>query len=106
MYYAGLALKHPKCVPFPLCVFSEELHAKTCSWVAQHLPEWKLFKVKPLAKLLGFYIGPQAGTMMWQGPLTKYKDRINDIKRGCASTLSTAIRTTLELFLFLATCLN
>jgi len=78
--HAGLALKPPKCVLVPLCAFSEEVHANVCRWVAHNVPEWK-----PLAKLLGFYIGPQAGTMMWQGPLTKYKDRINDIKRGCAS---------------------
>ena len=83
--YAGLALKPPKCVLVPLCASTEEVHANICSWIARHLPEWQMFKVKPLAKLLGFYIGPQAGTMMWHGPLTKYQDRINDIKRGCAA---------------------
>ena len=83
--HAGLALKPPKCVLVPLCVFSQEVHDQVCKWVAHHLPDWKLFKVKPLAKLLGFFIGPQAGTKMWDGPLTKYKGRINDIKRGSAS---------------------
>ena len=83
--HAGLALKPPKCVLVPLCVFSQEVHDQVCKWVAHHLPDWKLFKVKPLAKLLGFFIGPMAGTKMWDGPLTKYKDRINDIKRGSAS---------------------
>ncbi len=80
--HAGLALKPPKCVLVPLCVFSQEVHVQVCNWVAHHLPD---FNVKPLAKLLVFFIGPQAGTKMWEGPLTKYKDRINDIKRGSAS---------------------
>ena len=50
-----------------------------------HIPQWQTFKIKPLAKLLGFYIGPQAGSMMWHGPMTKYNDRINDMKKGSAS---------------------
>ena len=43
------------------------------------------FQDQATIKTSGVFIGPRAGSMMWHGPMTKYKDRINDIKRGSAS---------------------
>ena len=57
--HAGLALKPPKCVLVPLCQFSEETHARIYSWIVHHTPQWQTSKIKPLAKLLGFFIAPQ-----------------------------------------------
>ena len=39
----------------------------------------------PFAKLLGFYLGPKAGSQNWEGPLRKYANRLQSIKHGQAS---------------------
>ena len=50
-----------------------------------------IYKVAPLAKLLGFFIGPQAGSKMWEGPMKKYNERILDLKKGQASIVLNSI---------------
>ena len=45
---------------------------------------WKHFKVAPYAKLLGFYLGPKAGSQNWVGPLKKNASRLQSIKNGQA----------------------
>ncbi len=32
-------------------------------------------------QVLGFYIGPAAGSMIWDGPIGKYNNRILEMKR-------------------------
>ena len=39
----------------------------------------------PTAKLLGFFLGPHAGSQNWAGPLKKYANRMQAIKNGQAS---------------------
>ena len=39
----------------------------------------------PTAKLLGFYLGPHAGSQNWVAPLKKYANRMQTIKNGQAS---------------------
>ncbi len=48
-------------------------------------PEWKEFQVEPAAKLLGFFIGPAMGKFNWCGPLSKFSNRVKDIKSASAS---------------------
>ena len=47
--------------------------------------QWESFKVAPFAKLLGFYVGPKAGSKNWEGPFNKYANRLQSIKNGQAS---------------------
>ena len=41
----------------------------------------------PRAKLLGFYIGPAAGSKMWNGVIAKYNNRILEMK-SCHAPLA------------------
>ena len=65
--FAGLELKPSKCVLVPLWQFSPKVQEASKRWLRKNIPAWSEFKIAPLAKLLGFYIGPQAGTKMWEG---------------------------------------
>ncbi len=87
--FGGLALKPIKCVLVPLCRFTHEVQTSISNWIAKHIPQWHPFKIKPTAKLLRFYIGPAAGTKMWEGPIAKYNDRILELQR-CISYTSDA----------------
>ena len=49
------------------------------------ISEWEDFKVAPTAKLLGFYLGPHAGSQNWVAPLKKYANRMQAVKNGQAS---------------------
>ena len=46
---------------------------------------WKDFEVQGYATILGFYVGPQMGAHNWVEPLSKFRDRIKDIKQAGAS---------------------
>ena len=46
---------------------------------------WKDLKVQGYAKILGFYVGPQMGAHNWVEPLSKFRDRMKDIKQAGAS---------------------
>ena len=70
---------------FPLCEWSEEGQNGILRWLRKNIPEWKNFKVAPTAKLLGFFLGPHAGSQNWAGPLKKYANRMQAIKNGQAS---------------------
>ena len=83
--HAGLNLKPIKCVLVPLCNWSEAVQKCIVRWLKKNIPEWTNFKVAPYAKLLGFYLGPSAGSKMWEGPFKKYENRILAIKNGQAS---------------------
>ena len=83
--FAGLNFKPVKCVLVPLCEWSEEVQNGILRWLQKNIPEWESFKVAPFAKLLGFYLGPKAGTKNWEGPLNKYANRLQSIKNGQAS---------------------
>ena len=39
----------------------------------------------PTAKLLGFYLGPKAGSQNWVGPWQQYASRLQSINNGKAS---------------------
>ena len=72
-------------------MFTPKVHDSIKKWLRKNLPEWAEFKVAPFAKLLGFFLGPQAGSKMWEGPMKKYNERILDIKRGHASIVSNSL---------------
>ena len=84
---AGLALKPSKCVLVPLCEYTAEIQDSIEQWIAKNIPLWNSFKIEPCAKLLGFYIGPAAGSKMWNGVIAKYNNRILEMKR-CHSPLA------------------
>ena len=69
--FVGLELKPIKCVLVPLCEWSVEVQNCITRWLRKNIPEWENFKVAPTAKLLGFYLGPHAGSQNWAGPLKK-----------------------------------
>ena len=75
----------------PLCKWSIRVQEGISRWIRRNIPEWTNFKVAPCAKLLGFYIGPEAGSKMWEGPLNKYENRILAIKNGQASLVLNAV---------------
>ena len=83
--FAGLELKPIKCVLVPLCEWSEEVQKGITRWLHKNIPEWENFKVAPTAKLLGFFLGPHAGSQKRAGPLKKYASRLQAIKNGQAS---------------------
>ena len=66
----------------PLCMFTPKVHDSIKKWLRNNLLEWADFKVAPFAKLLGFFLGPQAGSQVWEGSIDKSNERILDIKRG------------------------
>ena len=85
--FGGLALKPIECVLVPLCEYTNEIQNKIKKWIADNLPLWSSFKVEPCAKLLGIYIGPAAGSKMWNGVVAKYNNRILELKR-CQAPLA------------------
>jgi hypothetical protein len=82
---AGLELKPKKCKIVPLVAPTAENFAKVKLWIQEQIPQWKDFEVKGAAEMLGFFIGPQMGLYNWCKPLTKYRDRIRDIRVAGAS---------------------
>ena len=78
MHLAGLALKPIKCVLVPLCRFTPEIQQSISRWISSNIYIHThththhiegAFQIEPLAKLSGFYIGPQAGAKMWKAQL-------------------------------------
>ena len=104
--FAGLELKPIKCVLVPLCEWSEEVQNGILRWLRKNIPEWENFKVAPTAKLLGFFLGPHAGSQNWAGPLKKYANRMQAIKNGQASVAINAFTYNTRLFLLPVTLLN
>ncbi len=51
---AGLTLKPVKCVIVPLVPFSEEVVLGIQGWLANHIPAWRHFSIRPTAKYLVF----------------------------------------------------
>ena len=82
-----LALKPIKCVLVPLCEYTAEIQDKIKKWIAKNIPQWESFKDEPCAKLLGFCIGPAAGSNMWSRVMAKYNNRILEMKR-CQAPLA------------------
>ncbi len=82
---AGLLLKPPKCILIPLVPWSQEVVDKIKNWLGRHIPSWANFNIKPTSKYLGFYMGPQSGTLQWLAPFAKYQDRVNIIYGSGAS---------------------
>ena len=69
-----------KCI---LILLSAEAHAHNAAhvslWLSSNIVSWKHFEIANSGTYLGFCIGPSAGKLMWQGALTKYKQRIDSI---------------------------
>ena len=80
-------MKPIKCVLVPPCEYTAEIQDKIKKWIAKNIPLWESFKIEPCAKLLGFYIGPAAGSKIWNGAIAKYNNRILEMKR-CQAPLA------------------
>ena len=104
--FAGLELGPVKCVIVPLCEWSEEVQKGILRWLHKNIPEWKSFKVAPYAKLLGFYLGPKAGSQNWEGPLKFMLADCNPLKMARRLLLLVLLFIILELCLLQATLLN
>ena len=83
--FAGLKLKPPKCVIVPLCQLSEKRKIDIAKWLRRNIPEWQHFSIQGCTKLLGFYIGPQAGRFNWTEQASKMKIRVQSIQLAEAS---------------------
>ena len=58
---SNLTLKPAKCVIVPLAAaLTDALTHTIQTWLAQHVPDWKHFKVVSAGKYLGYYLGPAA----------------------------------------------
>ena len=77
---SGLTLSAHKCI---LILLSAEVHSHNAAlvslWLSSNIVSWKHFEIANSGTYLGFCLGPPAGKLMWQGALTKYKQRIDSI---------------------------
>jgi len=81
---AGLKLKPPKCVIVPLCMLDDKRKKDISKWLKRNIPDWQDFAVKSSTKLLGFYLGPEAGKMNWTEQEAKIRTRVHSIKTSQA----------------------
>ena len=82
---AGLTLKTIKCLIVPLCQLSEKRRNDIIKWIARNIPEWREFRVDSCTKLLGFYIGPDAGRVNWTEQAQKILTRVQSIRLSQAA---------------------
>eukprot|EP00959_Pyramimonas_sp_CCMP1952_P262345 5485714-Pyramimonas_sp.AAC.1 len=84
---ARLKLKPAKCVLVPLgSVLTDILATRIKNWLRLNIPDWSDFRVAPLAKYLGLWIGPSADYDSWASPQLKYFHRCSGVARLGAST--------------------
>ncbi len=69
---AGLHLNMSKTVIVPLHRYNMG-EVRTC--IAHNAPDWGGVTVAGAAKYLGFYVGPDRGTLSWEDPLKKFLNR-------------------------------
>ena len=63
---AGLAVKPEKCIVVRLHVpYSLHVSSVIGDWLAEHVYDWRKFKIDRCAKYLGLWLGPGAGTREW-----------------------------------------
>jgi len=84
MLLAGLKLKPAKCVVVPLCELGPKRKKDIFKWLQRNIPEWQDFAIKNCTKLLGFYLGPGAGTMNWTEQEAKIRQRVQAISSSQA----------------------
>ena len=82
---AGLILKSSKCILVPLCSLSDRTRQDILKWLMRNIPDWAEFKIKDATKLLGFYVGPAAGTYNWTEQIAKCNSRVRCIQTAKAS---------------------
>ena len=63
----------------------DDLYDRIRLWIARKIPQWKEFGIQDAAKVLCFFVGPGMGKHNWVEPLTKFRNRVTDIKAGGAS---------------------
>ena len=76
---AGLSLKPSKCVLIPLAPLTLTLETKIRQWLEETIPTWMTFRIQNKGKYLGFFLGPEANSAQWNGPLEKYTSRVDAI---------------------------
>ena len=73
---AGLTLKPVKCNLVPLIPFSDAVVHRIKRFLIEMLPQWKNFNIVPVAKYLGFFLGPAAtAELCHEAPYNKYCER-------------------------------
>jgi len=89
---SGLVLKPSKCVIIlTVCQCTPQILENIRGWLEIHIPEWRGMKIQACAKYLGFFLGPAAGSVQWNGPMAKFRKRTEEIKRN-GGPLSLAVR--------------
>jgi hypothetical protein len=89
----GLALNVNQRIIVPTATtWTIDLLHRIRSWLQVNLTTWAGFRVAPLAKYLGFFLGPAADLHAWDGPLLKWEARIRTI---AASAAAPSVGTTL-----------
>jgi len=81
---AGLKLKPVKCVLVPLCLLGAKRQKGISKWLKRNIPEWQQFAIQTSTKLLGFYLGPEAGKMNWTEQEAKIRTRVRFIQMAQA----------------------
>ena len=77
---AALQLQPRKCVLIPSRgPISEQKIKEVREWLAANVAGWEGFQICGTAKLLGFFIGPRAGTVRWRSVCAKYSERTRQI---------------------------
>lgn len=78
---SGLILKPAKCVIVLLTFEANSAVTFTIKESLLHyVPDRANFQIANIAKYLGFFLGPDAGTKQWDGPCQRFRDRVSDIQ--------------------------
>jgi hypothetical protein len=49
-------------------------------WLRRYIPQWQYMIIKDSSKYLGFHLGPRAGANQWNGAISKFAERVIDLK--------------------------
>ena len=83
---SAMELNTKKCILVPSASsWTMNLAHEFSSWLHVNIPAWADFKVRPMAKYLGFFLGPGAVLHSWVGPLPKFDARTRSIAAARAS---------------------
>ena len=64
--------------PDPFVGNVEKVREYIHGWLMQNIPDWQNFKITSHAKYLGFFMGPKAGSTLWNAPISKWLMRTKD----------------------------
>jgi len=90
---SGMHLKPSKCFIVVSCVaLSEHVCACIRAWLETNIPEWSEFNIVAAGKYLGAFLGRNGCDLTYQGPCSKYFERVKELSLAKAPSLATTLR--------------